>query len=46
MAFLHEARKGDEAGITCNENGLGISVTQRFKFAQPAGENCGDLVQR
>ena len=45
MAFLHGARRGDEARVSRHEDRLGISVSQGLELAQPAGEDGSDLVE-
>lgn len=46
MAFLHDARCGDEACVAGHEDGFWIAVAEGLEFAQPPGQDCSDLMQR
>ena len=46
MALFHDARRGEQAHVAGDEDGLGIAVAERLQLAQPAGQHGRDAVER
>ena len=46
VALFHDARRGEQADIAGDKDGLGVAVAERLQLAQPAGEDGRNAVQR
>ena len=45
VAFLHDARAGEEASFAGDEYGFRVAVAEGLELAQPAGEDWGDAIE-
>ncbi len=46
VALLHDAGRGEQAGVAGDKDRLGIAVAEGFELAQPSGQHGSDAVER